>query len=350
METASRLAGRFPRLARYEGDIVGGLVSAGVAIPLAMGYGMFAFTVLGNDYFPDGALAGLVTATILGFVCVALGDKSANVYAPRVTTTFFLGLLLYGLVNSSAAVLKSGGVAVIIPVLFAIILLAGVFQALFGLTRLGTLIRFIPQPVMSGFQNAAAVILVLVQLGNLFGFDRSTTFTQALRDAHHARPLSLLIAAVAIAAMLLARKRLPKVPALLVGLGGRHRPLLRAGPGGARHPHRPHHRQRALQFLQAAQLPRFRGAGAAAGDPGAGADHRRRRARARRRRLDRRTAVRQAAGAARRGEDRRRPAAGAARRRQYAHRRLRRHHRRLQHRAEPGQQGVRRPDRAFPRW
>ena len=125
MEQASGLAGKFPRLARYEGDIVGGLVSAGVAIPLAMGYGMFAFTVLGNDYFPDGALAGLVTATILGFVCVALGDKSANVYAPRVTTTFFLGLLLYGLVHSGVPALNAGGLGLVIPVLFPIILLAG---------------------------------------------------------------------------------------------------------------------------------------------------------------------------------------------------------------------------------
>jgi MFS superfamily sulfate permease-like transporter len=67
-------AARFPWLASRRGDIVGGLVSAGVAIPLAMGYGMFAFIALGNEYFPDGALAGLVTAVVVGFACVALGD------------------------------------------------------------------------------------------------------------------------------------------------------------------------------------------------------------------------------------------------------------------------------------
>ena len=55
--------------------------------------------------------------------------------------------------------LKSGGLGLILAVLFSIILLAGVFQALFGLTRLGTVIRFIPQPVMSGFQNSAALLL-----------------------------------------------------------------------------------------------------------------------------------------------------------------------------------------------
>jgi acetyl-CoA hydrolase len=106
----------------------------------------------------------------------------------------------------------------ILAVLFSIILLGGAFQALFGLTRLGTVIRFIPQPVMSGFQNAAALLLLLVQLGNLFGFDKSTTFVQALKDIQHARPLSLLLAVLTIVAMLQARRWLPKVPALLVAL------------------------------------------------------------------------------------------------------------------------------------
>ena len=50
--------------ANLRNDVIGGLVSAGIAIPLAMGYGMFAFVALGNEYFPDGALAGLVTAVI----------------------------------------------------------------------------------------------------------------------------------------------------------------------------------------------------------------------------------------------------------------------------------------------
>jgi SulP family sulfate permease len=218
MDARSLLLDRVPGLGRFRGDIMGGLVSAGVAIPLAMGYGMFGFVVLGNDYFLDGARAGLLTAVVVGIACVVLGDKSANVYAPRVITTFFIGILLYGLVNSQAPVLKSGGLGLILAVLFSIMLLAGVFQAVFGLTRLGTVIRFIPQPVMSGFQNAAALLLLLVQLGNLFGFDKGITFVQALKDVQHAWPLSLLIAGLTIVAMLQARRWLPKVPALLAGL------------------------------------------------------------------------------------------------------------------------------------
>ena len=52
------------------GDIVGGLVSSAVAIPLALGFGMFAFVTLGDEYFACGAVAGLVSALVVGLVCV----------------------------------------------------------------------------------------------------------------------------------------------------------------------------------------------------------------------------------------------------------------------------------------
>src|SRR5262245_53819953 len=79
-------------------DVIGGLVSAAVAIPLAMGYGIFAFVSLGDKYFAYGALAGLSTAFVVAIVSVLLGDRTPAVYAPRVNSTFFLGALLYGLV------------------------------------------------------------------------------------------------------------------------------------------------------------------------------------------------------------------------------------------------------------
>ena len=95
-------------LSNLRGDIIGGIVSAVVATPLAMGYGMFAFVALGESYFAIGALAGLYTAFIVAIICVLLGDKSTTVYAPRITSTFFLGLLIYGLVHSELPAIKSG--------------------------------------------------------------------------------------------------------------------------------------------------------------------------------------------------------------------------------------------------
>src|SRR5580704_15326850 len=189
------------KLSTMRGDFTGGLVSAAVAIPLAMGYGMFAFASFGESYFADGALAGLATAFVVAVVCVVLGDRTTTVYAPRVNSTFFIGLLIYGLVHSGAPEIAAGGVPLILAIAFAVILLGGVLEALFGLVRLGTLIKFAPQPVMAGFQNAAALLLFLVQLGNVCGFDHNVPFTQVPHNLAAIKPLSLAIAAITFATM-----------------------------------------------------------------------------------------------------------------------------------------------------
>ena len=161
-------------------DVIAGLVSSTLAIPLAMAFGMFAFVTLGDEYFAYGAMAGLISAVIAGLVCVLLGDRSTRVHAPRITTTFFLGLLLYSLSHSPATADAEPDVAATLLVFFAIILLGGLFQALFGIMRLGSLIKFAPHPVMAGFQNMAAVLLFLVQLGNVLGYEHNIPFTRAL--------------------------------------------------------------------------------------------------------------------------------------------------------------------------
>jgi SulP family sulfate permease len=199
-------------------DFIGGFVSAAIAIPLAMGYGMFAFASFGESYFADGALAGLTTAFVVAILCVVLGDKTTTVYAPRVNSTFFLGVLIYGLVNSDSPEIAAGGVPLILAIVFSIILLGGVLQALFGLVKLGSLIKFAPQPVMAGFQNAAALLLFLVQLGNVCGFDHNVPFMQVPAHLAEIKPVSVLIAAITFAAMWNGRKFVPKVPPVLVGI------------------------------------------------------------------------------------------------------------------------------------
>jgi SulP family sulfate permease len=199
-------------------DIYGGLVSAAVAIPLAMGFGMFALVSLGDQYFADGARAGLIAAFVVGIAAVLFAARGTIVYAPRIVTTFFLGTVLYGLVNADIPLLKTGGTSAILATFFAIILLGGFFQFLFGLARLGTLIKFSPHPVVAGFQNAAAILLFLVQIGNVFGFDRNTSFTQALLQTDQAKPLSILVALVTFVTMWNAKKWIPKIPPILTGL------------------------------------------------------------------------------------------------------------------------------------
>jgi hypothetical protein len=154
-------------------------------IPRAMAFGMFAFVTLDDEYFAYGAMAGLISAVIAGLVCVLLGDRSTRVYAPRITTTFFLGLLLYSLLHRATTADAEPDVAATLLVFFAIILLGGLFQALFGLMRWGSLIKFAPHPVMAGFQNMAAMLLFLVQLGNVLGGRRTDLCGDVERAPDH---------------------------------------------------------------------------------------------------------------------------------------------------------------------
>ena len=188
-------------LQNLRNDVTGGLVSSAVAIPLAIGFGMFAFVTLGDEYFAHGAIAGLISAFVAGVLCVVFGDRTTTVYAPRVTTTFFIGLLLYSLVHSDAPALKGASVSTILLIFFSIILLGGAFQTLFGVMRLGTLIKYAPHPVMAGFQNMAAVLLFLVQLSNVLGYDHTISFTQVLQHIGEVKPLNVLVALVTFVAM-----------------------------------------------------------------------------------------------------------------------------------------------------
>src|SRR5712675_1263301 len=182
-------------------EVIAGLVSSTLAIPLAMAFGMFAFVTLGDEYFAYGAMAGLISAVIGGLLCVLLGDRSTRVYAPRITTTFFLGLLLYSLSHRPTTADAEPDAAATLLIFFAIILLGGLFQALFGIMRLGSLIKFAPHPVMAGFQNMAAVLLFLVQIGDVLGYEHNIRFTRVFGAIGEARPLSVLVAAVTFVAM-----------------------------------------------------------------------------------------------------------------------------------------------------
>ncbi len=207
-----------PAGATLRAEIFAGLVSSTIAIPLAMAFGMFAFVTLGDEYFAYGAMAGLISAVIAGVVSVMLGDRSTRVYAPRITTTFFLGLLLLSLLHRDGDATAAPGVSATLLVFFAIVLLGGLLQALFGILRLDSLIKFAPHPVMAGFQNMAAVLLFLVQSGNVLGFDHNIPFTRVFAALGEARPLSALVAVLTFAVMWNARRITTKLPPLLVGL------------------------------------------------------------------------------------------------------------------------------------
>jgi SulP family sulfate permease len=104
-------------------------------------------------------------------------------------------------------------------------LMVGVFQAALGLLRLGVLVNFLSHPVVTGFTNAAAIIIGASQLDKLFGVSVEKaehsyetvfhTLVEATRSTHLE---TLLMAVLALAIMILLRRFVPKAPNVLVAV------------------------------------------------------------------------------------------------------------------------------------
>lgn len=131
--------------AQFGTDIVAGLVVGIIALPLAIAFAIAS----GAD-----PRAGLVTAALAGFLVGALGGSRVQIAGP--TGAFVV--ILYGIAAEF-------GFAKLLVATFV----AGALLLLFGLLRLGTLIKFIPYPVTTGFTAGIAVIIFLGQLPHILG-------------------------------------------------------------------------------------------------------------------------------------------------------------------------------------
>jgi SulP family sulfate permease len=98
------------------------------------------------------------------------------------------------------------------------VLTGGVVQLLFGVLRLGNLIKYVPYPVVSGFMNGIAVILILEQLGPLVGARSHISLFDIFYTPTVVQPLTLLVGLSTIIVIFCARRLIKVVPASLVGL------------------------------------------------------------------------------------------------------------------------------------
>jgi MFS superfamily sulfate permease-like transporter len=162
-------------------EIAAGTTAAVLTIPVSMGYGLLTLYALGDAYVPYGLLAGLYSAIFVPLVALLLGTRTAIMYAPRSIVAFLLSaIVLQDVARSRKPVVDPGDVYGTLTVVFFIVLAAGLLQFLFGAFRLGVLVKYIPSPVMAGFQNAAAVSIFVSQLGALLGLPRSVLPSQIL--------------------------------------------------------------------------------------------------------------------------------------------------------------------------
>ena len=148
-----------PRLipAHLSGDLWGGFAAMLVALPSAIAFGVTIFSPLGAAFGAQGALAGMLGVTILGFVAAAFGGTQRLISAPCAPAAAILTAVTIELSR------QSNEPSAIVISLFLIALTCGLIQIAFGLLQVGKLIRFMPYTVVSGYLTGVGLIIVISQ-------------------------------------------------------------------------------------------------------------------------------------------------------------------------------------------
>lgn len=135
-----------------KGDIFGGLTAAVVALPMALAFGIASGA---------GASAGLWGAILIGFFASLFGGTPSLISEPTGPMTVIVTAVIAELVANN----PEKGLAMA----FTVIMLAGVFQMLFGVLKLGKYITMLPYNVISGFMTGIGVILIFIQIAPFLG-------------------------------------------------------------------------------------------------------------------------------------------------------------------------------------
>ena len=203
--------------ASLRGDVAGGIAGGVVTIPASIGYGMLALGGLGDTYVAPAVLAGLYSAVAVSVVVLALGQRMPVNFAPRsIITVLFAAMVADTIVPAVRQ--DPSNVDRTLAFIVLVVTCAGVFQALFGMLRLGDVIRYIPSPVMSGFQNAVALLLLVAQVNALFGFRKPVPLLSVPWHVAQIQPLTLAVGAVTILVIWYGPGLTRRVPPPIAGL------------------------------------------------------------------------------------------------------------------------------------
>lgn len=142
----------FLTLKNYSGkkfftDLMAGIIVGIVALPLAIAFG------IASGVSPE---QGLITAIIAGFIISFLGGSTVQIGGP--TGAFIV--VVYGIIQQFG--FEGLAIATV---------LAGVFLLLMGILKLGTVIKFIPYPIIVGFTSGIALTIFTTQIKDLFGLE-----------------------------------------------------------------------------------------------------------------------------------------------------------------------------------
>ena len=129
----------------FMSDLMAGVIVGIVALPLAIAFG------IASGVTPE---KGIITAIVAGFIISFLGGSKVQIGGP--TGAFII--IIYGIIQQYG-----------IEGLTIATLMAGAFLVLFGVLRLGTIIKYIPYPIVVGFTSGIAVTIFTTQIKDLFG-------------------------------------------------------------------------------------------------------------------------------------------------------------------------------------
>ena len=135
-----------------KGDIFGGLTAAVIALPLALAFGVSSGA---------GAIAGVYGAIFVGFFAALFGGTATQISGPTGPMSVVMALVFTQLIASHP---DTG-----LVLAFTCVILAGLFQILFGLLKLGKYFVMVPYPVISGFMTGIGIIIILLQISPLLG-------------------------------------------------------------------------------------------------------------------------------------------------------------------------------------
>jgi sulfate permease, SulP family len=135
------------RFDNLRGDIYGGITAAVVALPLALAFGVASGA---------GPIAGLYGAILVGFFASIFGGTPAQISGPTGPMTVVMAGIITQFSHDPALA-------------FTVVMMAGLFQILFGVMKIGRYINLMPFPVVSGFMTGIGCIIIILQLGPLIG-------------------------------------------------------------------------------------------------------------------------------------------------------------------------------------
>ncbi|MBL8549350.1 MAG: STAS domain-containing protein [Hyphomonadaceae bacterium] len=191
------------RFADLRADALAGLTVAIVALPLAMAI------AIASGATPA---TGIVTAIVAGFLISALGGSRFQIGGP--TGAFIV--VVYGVIHAYG-----------LDGLLLATMMAGAILIAAGLMRLGTWIKYIPEPVVTGFTAGIAMIIFASQVRDFLGLSMTEVpadFLHKLAAFWDARaslsPTALLLAAGSLGTILAVQRFAPKLPGFLIAVVG----------------------------------------------------------------------------------------------------------------------------------